>query len=366
MTFEVEIDSVSPQQWDEYFTSFADSNICQTWAYGSVRYGESALSHLVLKDGQTVLAAAQVRIVRSPLIGGIAYMRWGPCWKPRNGQTDPAVLRRMIKALRDEYVVRRGLFLRILPNEVEGDQAIRSVFESEGFRWKPISERTFFIDLTAPLDVLRKGLEPRWRTDLNAAGRKGLTILEGTGEDLYDMFASVYSEMRARKGFVDYVSVNEHKRIQSLLPDTVKMQILIAKGQDGPAAAAITSLIGETAHAIFWATNMEGRDMKGAYLLQWRTIEWLKARGCRTYDLCGVDRKRNPGSYRFKAGLTGKNGCEAQRIGQFETCENPISGLAVRCGDFLRFNYRYAKYGGNKMARIGLSALFGKEPFGGE
>ena len=365
MSYQVIVDNIGPREWEQYAGCFADYSIYQTWAYGSVRYGESALSHLVLKNSDAVLAIAQVRIIRCPLVGGIAYMRWGPCWKLRNQQSSPEVLRQVIRALRNEYVVRRGLFLRILPNELEGDKETRSAFEAEGFQWKPLAERTFLIDLTPPLDVLRKGLDPRWRTDLNAAERKGLTVIEGTSQELYDMFVSVYNEMHERKGFVDFVSVEEHRYIQNCLPEAFKMQIMISKTDNAPMAAAITSLIGETAHAILWATNARGREMKGAYLLHWRMIEWLKAHGCRSYDLCGIDRERNPGSYRFKAGLAGRNGREAQRIGQFEACENPISRLLVKCGDFLRFNYRQARYGCNKVIHARPSSIFGKQRISG-
>jgi len=365
MSYQVIVDNIGPREWEQYAGCFADYSIYQTWAYGSVRYGESALSHLVLKNSNAVLAIAQVRITRCPLVGGIAYMRWGPCWKLRNRQSDPEVLRQMVRALRNEYVVRRGLFLRVLPNELEGDNATHSAFEAEGFQWKPLTERTFLIDLTPPLDVLRKRLNPRWRTDLNAAQRKGLTVMEGTGRELYDMFASIYNEMRQRKGFVDFVSVEEHRYIQNCLPEAFKMKIMVGKVDNEPITAAITSLIGETAHAILWATTVKGRETKGAYLLQWRIIEWLKAHGCRSYDLCGIDRQRNPGSYRFKAGLVGGNGQEAQRIGQYEACENPMSRLLVKCGDFLRLNYREARYGCNKMIQTVLSSVPGRKRVSG-
>ena len=366
MSSEVEVDNISPEQWEEYGSRFADYSLYQTWAYGSVCYGQWALSHLVLRKDGAVAAIAQVRIVKWPVLGGIAYMRWGPCWKLRNQPSDPEVLRRMAGALRDEYVVRRGLFLRVLPNELEGDTVTHSVFEAEGFHWKPLAERTFVIDLTPPLDVLRKRLNPRWRTDLNAAQRKGLTVLDGTGEDLYDMFASIYNEMHQRKRFVDFVSVEEHRYIQDRLPEACKMKIMVGRLGSEPVTAAITSLIGETAHAILWATTVKGRDAKGAYLLQWRVIEWLKAQGCRSYDLCGIDRERNPGSYRFKAGLAGGNGQEAQRVGQYEACENTTSRFLVKCGDFLRLNYRRARYSGNELIRALPGSLFGRKSSSGE
>jgi lipid II:glycine glycyltransferase (peptidoglycan interpeptide bridge formation enzyme) len=365
MSSEVVIDNIGPAQWEQYASGFADYNLYQTWAYGSICYGQWALSHLVLKKDGAVAAIAQVRILKWPLLGGIAYMRWGPCWKLRGRQNAPEVLREMASALRDEYAVRRGLFLRVLPNELEGDIATHSAFEAEGYQWKPLPERTFVIDLTPPLDVLRKRLNPRWRTDLNAAQRKGLTVVEGTGEDLYEMFASIYNEMRQRKGFVDFVSVEEHRYIQDCLPEASKMKIMVGRLDNEPVTAAITSLIGETAHAVLWATTVKGRETKGAYLLQWRVIEWLKAQGCRLYDLCGIDRERNPGSYRFKAGLVGANGREAQRIGQYEACQNPASRALVRCGDLLRLNYRQARYGCNKIVQSVLGACSGRKEASG-
>jgi len=290
-----------------------------------------------------------VRIFKVPLIGGIAYIRWGPCWKLHGEERMPEILQLMVKALKNEYVTRRGLFLRILPNEIEGDEELQSVFKAERFQWKPSAYRTLIIDLAPSLEVLRRNLAPRWRTDLNRAEKNGLTVIEGTNEELYDLFSSIYKEMHARKKFVEFVPTDQYQCIQKNLPEALKMKIMVSKVDGEPIAATVTSLVGDTAHAIFWATNNLGRKMKGAYILQWRIIEALKARGCCYYDLCGINREQNPGSYRFKAGLAGKNGKEIRNIGQFDMCENLNSFVLVKTGDFLRTNYRKIKYMYNKL-----------------
>ena len=53
------------------------------------------------------------------------------------------------------------------------------------------------------------------------------------------------------------------------------------------------------------ATSDDGLNAKGAYLLQWTLIQWLKENGIKWYDLGGIDPEGNPGVYSFKRGLSG-------------------------------------------------------------
>src|ERR1041385_3162014 len=66
--FTVSLDDVSEAEWNELLPRFADANIYQTWAYGAVCWGEKQLSHLLLRRDAEVVAAAQLRIVRVPLL----------------------------------------------------------------------------------------------------------------------------------------------------------------------------------------------------------------------------------------------------------------------------------------------------------
>jgi lipid II:glycine glycyltransferase (peptidoglycan interpeptide bridge formation enzyme) len=70
-----------------------------------------------------------------------------------------------------------------------------------------------------------------------------------------------------------------------------------------------------------------------SYLIQWRVLEWLKERNCLFYDLHGFDEIANPGTYKFKAGLCGKNGRAVEFLGQLQSCESPLSAVTVRCGE---------------------------------
>jgi lipid II:glycine glycyltransferase (peptidoglycan interpeptide bridge formation enzyme) len=72
---------------------------------------------------------------------------------------------------------------------------------------------------------------------------------------------------------------------------------------------------------------------KGAYLLQWSMIQWLKRQGVRHYDLGGINPEINPGVYHFKSGLSG---VDQSHIGPFVACENSLSAVAVKAGQVLR------------------------------
>src|SRR5688572_14121448 len=81
----VEVDGLDAVRWSEACDRFADANIYQSWPYEAVRSGAENVSHLVLRDDAHVASVVQVRIARVPYLrSGVAYVRWGPLWKPRN------------------------------------------------------------------------------------------------------------------------------------------------------------------------------------------------------------------------------------------------------------------------------------------
>jgi lipid II:glycine glycyltransferase (peptidoglycan interpeptide bridge formation enzyme) len=338
--YRYEVDQVDKHEWSEIIQHFDDATIYQTWSYGLVRWGEGNLSHLVLKKGDEVIGLAQSIIKRLPIVkAGIAYIPWGPIWHRHGEELNYDTLHQLLKVLKQEYVLNRGLLLRITPKQIEGhDDRITIIYITEGFKRDPsvVSNRTLMLDLTPSLEYLRKNFAQKWRNQLNRAEKNNLKIVEGTRDELYETFLVLLKQMLARKGFVPGVDYNEFREIQKDLPDPHKMKIMVCEFEGEPICAAICSAIGNTGIYLLGATANRGMKLKGSYLLQWRMIQWLKEQGCQWYDLGGINPDKNPGVYHFKAGIAGKSGKDAVRIGQFEMCGNIISSSLVRIGDMLR------------------------------
>ena len=134
--YSAEVDAVEEADWYRLLERFDDANIYQTWAYALVRSGRQNISHLVLKHEARIVAIAQCRIEKLPGIGaGIAYVLWGPVWQSSGARLEAEVFRQAIRALRQEYAGRRGLFVRIYPALFEDESAeLLSILEEEGFR----------------------------------------------------------------------------------------------------------------------------------------------------------------------------------------------------------------------------------------
>jgi hypothetical protein len=342
-SWQVEVDRATPAEWSNMLDLFDDANIYQTSAYGGVRWGEKNLSRLVLKRDGEVLGMAQIRIIRpTPLKFGMAYLRWGPLWERRGLPLDPEVPTRMARAIEDEYLDKRKLFLRVLPNAFAGSSRATTIQAAFcRFTQEPLGAgntyRTFALDLSPSLDELRSGLDRKWRNQLTRAEKNNLRVIAGHGSEEYQTFCQIYSQMRKRKTFETTVDTDGFGHIQETLAESQRMRILICEDKGVPVAGLVASAIGNSAIYLLGATSDDGLNTKGAYLLQWTLIRGLKENGAKWYDLGGIDPQGNPGVYHFKRGLSGVDVCQ---INPLAASRSAVSSGIVKAGLAMQRTFR--------------------------
>jgi lipid II:glycine glycyltransferase (peptidoglycan interpeptide bridge formation enzyme) len=341
--YQAEIDAVTASEWSELLGRFADANLYQTWSYGAIRWGEKNLSHLVLRRNGEVVGMAQVRIICPRFVKrGVAYLRWGPLCQLRGQALELETTRQMALALHEEYVRKRRLFLRILPNACAASPRaavyLQAFSQFKQASSQPAStDRTFLLDLSPPLAELRKQLDGKWRNQLNRAEKNNLTIITGSGAAEYGLFLQIYEKMWSRKQFDTTVDVNEFARLGENLPPGLKFKILVCEHEGKPVSSLVCSAIGDTGIYLLGATHDQGLNTKGAYLLHWTMIKWLKENGFQFYDLGGIDPEKNPGVYHFKQGFSGE---DVTRIPPLESCEDFISAIGMKAMDLIRGGFR--------------------------
>lgn len=327
--YESEVTTFDRDAWHRIIRLFDDSNIYQTWSHDALRRGFNEVSHLVLRLDGEIVAAAQLRILHVPFMKvGVAYVRWGPLWKTRKEPANPDVFRQAVRALRNEYVIRRRMMLRLYPSVYKDEgQFIEEVLRKEGYREhkQKKEDRTLLLDVRPAAEDIRRNFHQKWRNVLNQAEKQGLAIIEGEDDDLFRIFIGLYREMLSRKKFAASTDIDRFRSMQKDLPPGWKMRIFLCRSDEGIGSGAICSASGVRGVYLFGATNAVGLKNKGSYLLQWRIIHWLKEKGCIIYDLNGISPEENPGTFRFKHGLAGKNGRDVLYLGQYE-CYKTVAG----------------------------------------
>jgi lipid II:glycine glycyltransferase (peptidoglycan interpeptide bridge formation enzyme) len=339
-----EVDTVTERDWYDRLQEFEDANIYQTWSYAEAMWDLDNTSHLVLKKHGRAIAVAQVRLTQVPFLKvGIAYVLRGPVWRLRETAPDGEVLRQALRALRNEYVCKRGLFLRLAPlmfaNETKHESRMLG---EENYEPKVNhgSKMTILMDLSPPIEELRGGLHRNWKRNLKTAEGHGLEVIEGEGDDLFKAVVDIYREMVHRKRFLAPNDIEKFRQVQALLPDGLRMKVAVCRSTEGACAGLIWSEIGETAIELFAATRAAALSNGAAYLLRWRLVEHLKRSGFRMYNLNGINQVQNPGVYHFKSGLAGKAGTEIAYLGIFEAQGNGLSNYCVRIGQEILDSYR--------------------------
>jgi hypothetical protein len=338
--YSVEIDSLDETTWNKYLRRFVDANLFQTWSYAETVEGRRNMGHLVLRRQGEVVAIAQARVRQIPLLGvGVSYVRSGPLWQLRDREPDVEILRQVVRAMRNEYVCRRGLALRLYPRIFTDDSlGLGAILKEEGLALvrEEKRERTLLMDLAPSLAELRDGMPRLGRRNLKTAEKNNLEMAEGCDEKLFDQVVALYTETIKRKKFAKSIDPEEFKRIQALLPEDFKMRVLLCSVQGEPCAGIIFSLMGDTGIPMVAATGDAGLVCKGSFLVQWQMIDYLKEHGAIVYDLNGINPEKNPGTYNFKRDIAGKHGRDVYYLGRFDAAPGPISRLLLKLADELK------------------------------
>ena len=327
----LDIQDFPRQDWSRHLAGFADLNLMQCWEYAQAKERTGpwrAERGLFRRDGETVGAfQALLRPLPLGLPGGLAWINRGPLWR-RRGEPDPAMVAAMLAELKTHYAEDRGMYLRLAPPLAAGALAGEAA-RAGGLAATPTPGwASAVLDLTAPLDELRKGLKGKWRGHLNQAERASLEVLSGHGGDLFRDFVESHRRLIADKGFATSLTAELLAALQEAFPEESKMEAFLAYHDGALVGSVLIARYGEACEYLAGNTSGEGRRLNAGQLVLWRAVEAMKERGCRRLDLGGMDPEATPrGIYQFKEGL---GGTPYRLAGELEALGGGMLGRLVR------------------------------------
>ena len=326
MNYNVIIDDISRDEWEQYASGFADYSIYQTWPYQQVRaeMDDQQISRFIIKnENRRVETMGQVRIKYIKLLGlKIGYVQWGPLIRQKDGSF--TALNKVFSLLRKVYLGEKVNILRVVPNiwDNKTGRVISRAIENCGFdrvkNFKPY--HTMVLPLACSEDELSKGLHQSWRRQLRKAQRAILETAKGDGPESFKIMERLYLDTMRRKNIKGLIP-QTFTRTQNLLSLEEKMELILIKKNDQCISAHLTSNLGNTAVFLLGGSNLNGLEFRASYLAWWNAVSLSNRLGIKMYDVGGVNFERNPTVSRFKAGIGAK---EVFYIGAFEACTNLV------------------------------------------
>lgn len=172
------------------------------------------------------------------------------------------------------------------------------------------------------------------RYNIRLAIKKGVTLREGTREDL-QQFQDILETTGQRDGF--YIRKKEYfeKIFDSFDKDHIK---LVFADYDGkPISCVLNIFYGNKEWYLYGGSLNEHRNLMSTYLLQWEMIKQAIQKGLDCYDfrgVCAIDETHyNEGLYRFKKGF---NADFVEFIDMHKIYNPIIYFLFEKCGYKLR------------------------------
>ncbi len=269
----------------------------QDWSYGEAvaRLGGRIIRAGLVDEG-VLVGLAQFTTRKIAGLVDMALCTRGPVWL----ETVPDAKRaQAYRLLKKGLGLSRPRLVMITPDE-EFDAGTRHLSRVM------TGHSTVMLDLSQDLEALRAGLDQKWRNNLKAAEKSGLSVVtNGTKLAQYRWLLTSEEGQRAVRGY--------RSTPATLVPEFVdarqdRNSLLILRADAGKQKrAAMLFLVHGCAatYQIGWLDHENAP--RGAHnLLLWSAIEQLQARGVQKLDLGGVNTTSGAGIARFKIGTGGR------------------------------------------------------------
>lgn len=304
-------DEDSRKKYGEFLESHERCNFQQSLEWAKVK--ESWKNEVILAEDENgdIIGSLSVLIRKIPVFGTIMYSSRGPVCDIN----DISVMKQLTDGARELAKKYKAIVLRIEPDIESSDELFRSVVTNLGYKIKDDAKNfreeiqpryVFRLDIKDKTeDEVFANFQQKTRYNIRLATKKGVTVKEGTREDLKD-FHRIMVETGSRDGFIIRSLNYFEKMYDNLAPK--HMRLLMAYYEGKPISGVIPIMYGNKTWYLYGASSNSHRNLMPNYLLQWEMIKMAINNGSDIYDLRGVSGvvdESHPqyGLYRFKKGF---------------------------------------------------------------
>ena len=230
-------DDESKKQYKRFLEENERCNFQQSLEWAEVKKPNWIPEVISAEDEEkNIIGSLCVWIRKIPIFGNIMYAPRGPVCDVH----DLAILKQLTDGAKELAKKYKAIVLRIEPDVESDDQVFRDIVTNLGYHIK--DDAKDFMDEIQPryvfrLDIKGKteeevmaGFHQKWRYNIRLAGRKGVTVKEGTREDLKD-FHRIMMETGARDGFIIRPLEYFEKMYDNLAPDHMKVLMAYYEGK---------------------------------------------------------------------------------------------------------------------------------------
>ena len=300
------------QKDEEEYTSFLQNhercNFQQSIEWARVKTSWKREVILAEDTNGKIIGSLMVWVRKIPIFGYIMYSARGPVCDIHNIE----VLQQLTEGAKQLAKKYKAIVLRIEPDIESSDVKFREIMlhlgysikdDAKNFRDEIQPRYVFRLDTKGKTeDEIFKNFHQKTRYNVRLATKKGVTIKDGTREDLKD-FHKIMITTGIRDGFITRPLEYFEKMYDELGPE--HMKILMAYYEDKPISGVIPIMYGNKTWYLYGASSNEHRNLMPNYLLQWEMIKIALKRHSDVYDFRGVPgiADDSNGLYRFKKGF---------------------------------------------------------------
>ena len=296
------------EEYSDFLEKHERCNFQQSLEWAKVKQSWKREVILAEDTNGKINGSLMVLVRKIPFFGNIMYSARGPVCDIHNIE----VLRQITEGAKELAKKYNAIVLRIEPDIKSNDTDFRNIMLELGYSIKDDAKN--FRDEIQPRYVFRldtknktedeifKNFHQKTRYNVRLATKKGVTVKEGTREDLKD-FHKIMLTTGIRDGFITRPLEYFEKMYDCLGPE--HMKILMAYYDGKPISGVIPIMYGNKTWYLYGASSNEHRNLMPNYLLQWEMIKIAISRKSDIYDLRGVPgiADDSNGLYRFKKGF---------------------------------------------------------------
>ena len=322
-------------KWTEIVKKYPEANFLQSPEYGKMN---EILGDKVITEDFGGKAYA-LMVVRDAKRGRYLEIPCGPLldW------SDKGLVREVFEQVRRIAEREKCVFVRVRPQLTASAENLQ-ILAGLGMKKSPMhlaAEHTVMIDLSKSEEDLLSGMRRQTRYEVRRASKLGITVEQGSTEELFKEFHAVQAETARRQGFVppslktllaereafgENISIYVTRTGTELDQDEAKgakkeanlaqneaekvaKQARSKVPQNRGEAVAYGLIIGSGAEADYYeaASTLLNRKLPGAYALLWQAMRDLKSAGYERFNLWGIAPAGQP-NHRYAGVTTFKTG----------------------------------------------------------